>query len=57
MRTNVTVGSVVPGNESAWERNVPVPLCPSLQYSFSQGYQIQLPTKPQFGFQFLQFQL
>ena len=34
------------------------PLCPSLQYSFSQSYQIQLlPTKPHFGFRFLQFQL
>ena len=29
------------------------PLCPSLQYSFSQSYQIQLPTKPHFGFRFL----
>jgi len=26
------------------------PLCPSLQYSFSQSYQIQLPTKPHFCF-------
>jgi len=25
MRTNVTIGSFVPGNESVWERNVPVP--------------------------------
>ena len=25
MRTNVTIGSFVPGNESAWERSVPVP--------------------------------
>jgi len=26
MRTNVTIISFVPGNESAWERNVPVPV-------------------------------
>ena len=25
MRTNVTIGSFVPGKETAWERNVPVP--------------------------------
>ena len=26
MTTNVTIISFVPGNESAWERNVPVPV-------------------------------
>jgi len=31
------------------------PLCPSLQYSFSQSYQIQLPTEPHFGFRSFNF--
>jgi len=35
MRTNVTTGSFVPGNESAWERNVPVPFDRARQNNIS----------------------